>query len=692
MGRENGKRKPFLWDSHLKTIIDETLTPANYGFFEHLLLGVSRGFTKGTTGLFPAFALTNWVGDQVTGTANTVNNYVPIFDPLHKLSKAIFDKDSANAQYLEEYLILGGERQTFVGWQDLSAEELTAKIENERKGLLKVVDAVNAGLDILAIPSKYSEITTRATEYIKARNVGKSQIVALEQAGRVTAPFHHVGKWGGHFGKTFIKAIPFFNPSIQVLDQTLRTASTPRGRQRLLFVLAAITGAVVTGFGLMTAATDEQKQAYKDLQPAELVKYIWLPNLDGKTLIKIKVQEYGIIGNMINMALSNTMFNAKYGVSDFIDASAQILPEQFNITDPIKAFLSWIPPLIKVPIETFFNVKDFPRIMPIENQYLQSLPPGLRFNEGTSFLAKKIGKLLNLSPIKIDFLITGLFGRTTGFILGKGAAYNPFSGVIRESYFTSGRTLQGYYDLKGMNEQKIKSIKDGLTPATQEEKDVLIFNRDRLNRIEKYLKAYRDLDLFKDKDKAARYREEIVKRINELKPLNKKTSLLEGIVKPALAADEEGFITMDQFGLLEEITKRKQELNKLIKANEKSRLVSPVDVGSLKNELGSLEEERKRIVAKGTTPRSTPSPTPEKKSYLATATPYNNTIKKVFGKNFVDATRVLKRRNDEGKLVGENVALGTDLTTSNEGYDTGKATAEQTSPGDVLGKDGLYHS
>ena len=198
------------------------------------------------------------------------------------------------------------------------------------------------------------------------------------------------------------------------------------------------------------------------------------------------------------------------------------------------------------------------------------------------------------------------------------------------------------------------------------------------------------MDLVKDKDKAAMYREEIVKRINELKPLNKKTGLLEGIVKPALAADDEGFITMGQFGRLEEIVKRKQELNKLIKANEKSRLVSPVDVGSLRNELGALEEERKRIVTRGTTPRPTPSPTPEKRSYTATQTPYNNTIKREFGKNFVDATIVLKRRNDEGKLVGENVALGTDLTTSNEGYDEGKLFKK--SPGDVLGKDGLWHS
>ena len=64
---------------------------------------------------------------------------------------------------------MGGEKQTFVGWQDLSTNELFEKIKNERKGLLKVADLLNKGMDIFAIPSQYSEIATRATEYIKAR-------------------------------------------------------------------------------------------------------------------------------------------------------------------------------------------------------------------------------------------------------------------------------------------------------------------------------------------------------------------------------------------------------------------------------------------------------------------------------------------------------------------------------------------
>jgi len=76
----------------------------------------------------------------------------------------------------------------------MSPNELFDRMSKEREGLLKVVDLLNSGMNILAIPSQWSEVMTRATEYIKARESGKSQIVALEEAGRVTAPFHHVGR------------------------------------------------------------------------------------------------------------------------------------------------------------------------------------------------------------------------------------------------------------------------------------------------------------------------------------------------------------------------------------------------------------------------------------------------------------------------------------------------------------------
>jgi hypothetical protein len=117
---------------------------------------------------------------------------------------------------------------------------------------------------------------TRATEYIKAREAGKSQIVALEEAGRVTAPFHHIGRFGGgKVGQVYIKSIPFFNPAIQVLAQVAETLETPGGRARYLFTALAITAASIASVGLLySRGTDEQKDLFADIHPDELNKYI----------------------------------------------------------------------------------------------------------------------------------------------------------------------------------------------------------------------------------------------------------------------------------------------------------------------------------------------------------------------------------------------------------------------------------
>lgn len=612
MTRINGKRYPVLWDSTVKTTIDDLLNPTNVGFFEKILLGISRSFTKGTTALFPQFALTNFVGDQITGTANTVNNYIPIFSPLKNLSKALTKNTSVEAKYFQEYLVLGGERQTFVGWQDLSSKELMERINNERKGLLKVIDKLNQGLDVLAIPAKYSEISTRATEYIKSRLSGKNQVVSLEEAGRVTAPFHHVGTWGGSFGKTYVKSIPFFNPTIQVLDQTLRQVGRDsKSRARVMFVFSALTGATVASFGLMAGASDDQRRVFKDLQPDELVRYIWLPNKDGKTLNKFKIQEYGILGNLINMALANSMYNAGYTKRDFISGGSQILPQQFNLFEPIKAFLSWVAPIIKIPIETALNKKDFPKIMDIENEYLLGLPAGERAYESTGALYKWLGKKLDLSPVKMEFLITGLFGRTTGLIAGKPGAWDVFGGFKRKDYFTSGRTIQNYYNEKTKIEQEYKAIKEGLKKATPQEVERIRNSKDLINMTDKYLKAYRDLDLEKDVDKARKYRDEIMKRIELLNQINLKQSSLQiknflgqikdTVIRPAMASEKNmsnipAPLPKDKADRLQEINQELQTLYKLIKVRAGDPLVAGDKASDLIQRVENILQEGNDII------------------------------------------------------------------------------------------------
>lgn len=525
MARQGYKRVPVLMDGEVKTIIDMVLTHKNVDTFTQLYTGLSRMFTAGTTGLYPQFALTNFVVDQITATANSYNKFKGMYSPMKEMLTVLRKKNSVEAKYYEEYLVMGGERQTFTGWQRLEPKDLFKRISDEKTKMEAAIDKMQKGIDILSIPSAKSEIFSRATEYINARKAGKSQIVALEEAGRVTAPFHHVGAWGAKegqrsFGQTFIRGLPFFNASIQVLDQTARVANTKEGRKRMTFVTIAITAAYLSAMMAMMDASDEQKEQYKDLEAEDLANFIYFPNPSGEGLLRVKMANtFSIPGTVMNMMIANRVFSAKYEARDVMEAATAFLPDQFNVLDPTKAILGWIPQVFKPAAHVIFNVKEYPTVTNLVSQGLQRKPAALQYNEGTSVFAKKMGELFNLSPIKIDYLLTGYLGRASGLLTGKPGVYNPFNSIMRDYYFTSGRRVREFYDTK----EKIngeytayQNLEKGFEDLPKERVDEIYRVQIITTEIDELLGEYRDLDIENDQEKAAELRAKILLHIENL--------------------------------------------------------------------------------------------------------------------------------------------------------------------------------
>ena len=525
MARENYKRAPYLVDAKVKQTLDEILTPQSMEIFDQIVQAASTFFTKGTTGAYPAFALTNIGMDQITAAANTRNKYLPIYDSL-KLLTSIFQKspESKSGQYLEEYLVLGGDRQTLVGWQDLSPDELFKKILGERTGILKAADAINSGVDIFAVPSKYSEIITRATEYAKARASGKTQFAAMEEAGRVTAPFHHIGRFGGSkTARAWVRSMPFFNASLQVLDQAFRTLETPRGRERYAFVAMATGASMVGGLAwIMAGATKDQKENYLDLEANEIARYIFLPHPNGKDLIKFRIPEtLSIFGTITNLILADTMMNAKYDVSDYMAGATSWLPRQLDPNEPLASFVSWIPQIIKPAIMAGLGFKDFPKIIPLEGAAMRNLPSEMRINEGTSKLAKLMGstewaKTLDLSPIKIDFLITGYAGRASGFLTLRPGVFQPLNVLVRKHYLLNGRRVEKYYRMKKQSDEDMRGVKINPNQYTKEQRASISKTHGQLGVINKAFLTMKKMDLEKNREEAFKLREKILEKLDEI--------------------------------------------------------------------------------------------------------------------------------------------------------------------------------
>lgn len=674
MGRVDYKRKPVLVDRQVKSIIDNILTYRNIETFTRLFAGLSRMFTAGTTGYYPQFAITNFLRDQITAQANTTNKYKTLYSPLVQFGKILANRNSQDYKYYQEYMVMGGERQTFTGWQKLPPNKLFQRIEGEKKGLKKAIALMEKGTDVFSAPAKYSELVTRATEYINARKAGKAQIVALEEAGRLTAPFHHLGKWGGPRGQNFIRGLPFFNATLQVLDQTIRTAETKGGRKRMAFVTMVITAAYLTSLMSLLRADDEQKEQYKDLEGKELANNLYFPHPSGKKLIRIPMSDvFSPLGTIINMIIADNAMKTRYKLSDYVAAATSVIPDQFNLTEPVNAFLSWIPQIFQAGAETVMGVKTWPKIQPLESMALKNMPPAMRTNENTSAFAKWLGKTLNLSPIKIDYLLTGYFGRAIGFVTGKPSAYDFQSSVVRDYYFSYGRRVSGAYDLKEKNDQTYNAYQRGEKKLTSAQAREVYRVKMLTNDFTEAMRDYRKVDIEKDQEEASLLRSEVLTLINQIdlkkepkgldkwirkakkrrkekiKEIGEPTSLMTvkkflsfSIVKKAYAGEPTPMLSMAQ---------KRRSFKIALKLREKhpawytKTIGKAGEVSMFGHTIGKWPiTTEKDVLPKGVTP---------------TPTPFDDTIKEAFGEDWANATRVLRYATPSGEIKGENTGFKT---------------------------------
>ena len=504
MARKNGKRIPYEINAEIKTHLDMVLTPKSVDLAEQLLTGASRLFTKGTTGLYPAFAAMNIIVDQFSATAQSRTGYIPIVTQVKLLAHSLRDEGSQNSKYIKEYLTLAGATQTLTGWNELSPDAAKKVMRKEHKALDFIIKAYNAGETALGAASQASEIFTRASEYMALRIDGDSQFAALEKAGRVTASFHHHGSIGGSIvGQTVIKSIPYVNSGLQVGKIYAKSAFSddPKIRRQVALVTALIMGAKIAELlPFMYAASDDQKEKYKNIHPDYMTQYIFLPHPNGIDLLKFRVpDQMNALSSVLNMVLQNAMMDNNYDGGDMKDAAIAWVPDQFDFTEPVRCALSWMPQLIKPGLEVAFNKRTFPKVMPLETPGIERQLPQYRTYKNTSKIAKVIssviGEKTGLSPIKVDHLLRGYWGRTVKLITNPMQEWrktlNPFK---LELYFSAGRNVQNFYEQARAIENKISSIKDGNEKVTPAEKFALERDMEIVLSVKRGMRKYRKVE------------------------------------------------------------------------------------------------------------------------------------------------------------------------------------------------------
>jgi len=496
MARKGYEMVPMAVNKEFKQLIESCVTPANFKTVEKMFLAATRTMTKGITAMDWMFAVRNVPRDSVYAFAMSENNYIPLIDQSKMLYNALRYVNSVEAKYAREYMDIAGTSQTYKAMASKSPEEFFQQMNNEKSVLNKMIDAAETGADWFSIPSAGSEIATRIAEYIKARKAGKHQVVALEEAARVSGAFSHTGNlWGSDFAKIWIKSISFFHAKLEIMDGLIAKAKDGdiKAKKRVILAWLAVQVANTAGIAaLLALASDEQKREYLAKTANELAGGLWFP-WPGKEnkLFKYPIgQEFGFISTFFNMLIAERLLKADYDGADYYDTLTSWMPEQFNLGHLSAAIVSWLPNIVSIGVSQAMEKTFWPKTRDMETQSEKNIEAEFRKRPNTTWLAKKIAHMFNkfnMSPIKIDALIKqagGTFASDVADLLGSNKKKNPF---IKETYFGSSRQFLRYYDHRAKVNQRFESAKDGY----RELKDVDAVLYQKVKYIDKMLKVFR---------------------------------------------------------------------------------------------------------------------------------------------------------------------------------------------------------
>jgi hypothetical protein len=125
-----------------------------------------------------------------------------------------------------------------------------------------------------------------------------------------------------------------------------------------------------------------------------------MPNPFSDEYIKVPIPfEMGLLFKAIPEALVNTM-SGDAKARDTMSAIGKMAWNSVPISGP-----QGVKPLLETAINySFFTGRA------IESERLQRFEPGERYTERTSELAKTVGGALNISPVKIEYLVRGYTG------------------------------------------------------------------------------------------------------------------------------------------------------------------------------------------------------------------------------------------------------------------------------------------
>jgi hypothetical protein len=348
------------------------------------VMGIPARFLRRAVTASPVYAFRQLMRDSLSSFIASGADTAPVVSALKQIGRA---------SAVDRRGITGG--QVFTGMpEDMS--RLLADMQAGRSGWAKAfakMEAFSMEVDAANRRSQYESYLKQGLSEMEAT------MLALESM--------NFTRRGLSPSVQMITAlIPFMNAQIQSLDVLYRSL---RGQmpfnERLAIREKLITrGLMLAGMTMAYALAMQDDEDYQNATPDQKYNnwFVPIPGFEEKLRVPIPF-ELGYIFKALPEAIINSM-HAKRGADEAQDAALNILrnliPGGSNFGVP-QAFK----PLIEVGLgKSFFTGRD------IETGSEKMQEPWSRYRDNTSEIAKAVGQIFNISPIKIETLVSGYTG------------------------------------------------------------------------------------------------------------------------------------------------------------------------------------------------------------------------------------------------------------------------------------------
>lgn len=397
----------------------------------------------------PSFILANLARDSMQAWVTSGVSMTPLVDTFKQFGKVLANQ-SPEAKALKAAGI--GTGYEFSGDVKASAKAVADAL-NDRAGIKtgwqKAMWPVSKVWDALDKGSNASDLATRAEIYKKVLAETGNEAEAIYQSLEVM----NFGRMGSSPMIQVISAlVPFFNARVQGMDVLYRAgfgrmASQNSKAQHKAFMYRALFIAAMSSlYWLMARDTDEWKRASKETRD----NYWLIGN------VKIPIPfEIGVLFKVAPERILETAFGNDTG-EDLAESALRNIVSTLKINPVPQAFL----PILEESV----NYSLFTG-MPIVGRGMENVAAPYQRNSSTTELSIMLGEQLNLSPIRIDHVLSAYTG-SMGMYMAQmiGAVINTVSDnevtrpamsieqtPVLKRFFASdksGGTVDAFYSLK----------------------------------------------------------------------------------------------------------------------------------------------------------------------------------------------------------------------------------------------------